>query len=65
MGADELARRLSRGLTDFAELVRLAGELPPERLWGLVVEEIDAPTARVCAFTAALLAAEQRVREAA
>ena len=31
VAADELARRLSEGLTDFAELVRLARELPPER----------------------------------
>lgn len=28
VAADELARRLSEGLTEFAELVRLAGELP-------------------------------------
>jgi hypothetical protein len=59
VAADELARRLAEGLTDFAELVRLAGELPRERLWGLVVESVDAATARSCAFTAAVLAAEQ------
>jgi hypothetical protein len=39
--------------------VRLAGVLPRERLWGLVVDRVDAPTARACAFTAAILEAEQ------
>jgi hypothetical protein len=50
------------GTTDLAELVRLAGELPRERLWGVVVESVDAATARSCAFTAAVLAAEQARR---
>jgi hypothetical protein len=34
-------------------------KLPRERLWGLVVESVDAPTAGVCVLTAAVLAAEQ------
>jgi hypothetical protein len=54
---DELARRLAEGLVDFAELARLAAELPRERPWALVVDEVDAPTARACPFTAAVLAA--------
>ena len=49
----ELERRLSEGLTDLAELVRLAGELPREQLWGLVVDQVDAPTARSVVFAAA------------
>jgi hypothetical protein len=54
-----LERRLHEGLQDFAELARPAAELPRERLWSLVVDQVDAPTARVCVFTAAVLAAEQ------
>jgi hypothetical protein len=67
VAADELARRVAEGLTDLAELTRLAGELPRERLWALVVDEVDAPTARMVAFAAASLAAEQsrRVAQAA
>jgi hypothetical protein len=48
-----MGRRLSEGLTDFAELTHLAAEMPPERLLGLVVDQVDAPTARACVFTAA------------
>lgn len=59
MAADELARRLAEGLTDLAELTRLAAELRRERLWGVVVDRVDAATARACAFTAAVLATEQ------
>jgi predicted transcriptional regulator len=58
VAADELARRLAEGLTDLAELARLAGEMPRDRLWSLVVE-VDAPTARACVFAAAAVAAEQ------
>jgi hypothetical protein len=35
-------RRLEEGLIDLAELTRLAGELARERLWGFVVDELDA-----------------------
>jgi hypothetical protein len=56
---DELARRLEEGLTDLSELVRLAAEMPPERFWGLVVDQVDAATARSCACAAALVAGSQ------
>lgn len=62
VGEDELRRRLAEGLHDLQVLVEVAAEIPRERLWGLVVDQVDAPTARACVFAAAAVASAQARR---
>jgi hypothetical protein len=62
VGDDELQRRLDQGLHNLAVLVGLAGRTSRDRLWDLVVSEVEPATARAVAFTAAVLAAGQTPR---